>query len=88
MSKLLQMTLLAGVLLGVGCGGSECHQVCAREHDCISGSSDVDSCTKTCEQRSADSADHASRVHDCNTCIAGKTCSDSVSRCFSLCVGL
>ena len=88
MSKLFQMTLLAAALLGTGCGASECHQVCARVHECVDSRSDVEACTKSCEQRNADSADHASRVHDCNTCIAGKTCSESVSRCFSLCVGL
>jgi len=88
----MRSRILAGLFLGAcllaGCGGSDCHTYCSKYQECVSSSTDVDTCTSDCESRNTNNTDHQNRAKACADCVSGKTCADAESGCSSLCLFL
>jgi hypothetical protein len=86
---------LAGAFALIGCSEAAdevsntvvCHSVCERYKDCFDSDYDVEGCTDKCEDDADASENREERLESCNSCIDGKSCTESFS-CGAECAGV
>ena len=95
MSKLNSMTFAALVALAAACSedpittidrSSDCANICDKYQECINSDYDTDKCADDC--RDMVSNDETAKIDDCQDCIKGNSCTESVFNCTAECAGI
>ena len=64
----------------------DCSDICGRYQDCIDSDYDVDACISECNDMVNEEDTQA--IDDCEDCLDGEACTDSVFQCTSECAGI
>lgn len=66
----------------------DCNDVCSRYKDCFDSDYDVSACTQECEDDASSDADKERRLEECDDCIDGLSCTETVFECSGECAGI
>ncbi|HEY1097921.1 MAG TPA: hypothetical protein VGF99_03295 [Myxococcota bacterium] len=64
---------------------TDCRQICEKYEDCVDDDTDIDDCTADCVENSVESDNFQEEVDNCEECLDGESCIESVFGCSSEC---